>query len=252
MMNYNATITKIVQMNEKLREFTIKLDEGDPSFIAGQFAVLGLKGADGNLIRRAYSIVSAPADGDRHFYIVLKYTPDIYDEAKFPKALTPLLFSAKKGDRIFLSPKAVGHFTLNLAKNSKQLIFVATGTGLAPFRGLLRAHEDKLKTTKIALLHGVRSEKDLGYADELKSLAEKYPQNFFYFPIVSRPSEDWKGQKGRVDAIMKSGEIQKSFGENLGKSTSVFFCGSPLMIKDGIKIMNSQNVPAENIHKEVQ
>lgn len=251
-MNYNATITKIIQMNEKLREFTIKLDDGDPTFIAGQFALLGLKDKNGNLVRRAYSIVSAPADGDRHFYIVLKYTPDIYDETKTPKALTPLLFSAKEDDRIFLSPKAVGHFTLKLAEDAKQLIYIATGTGLAPFRGFLRAHEDLLKTKKIALLHGVRSEKDLGYADELENLAKKHPNNFFYFPIVSRPSENWSGKIGRVGAIMESGEIQKSFGENLGEDTSVFFCGSPQMIKDGTELMKKAGVLDENLHKEVQ
>ena len=247
----NATITKIIQMNEKLREFTIKLDEGDPSFIAGQFSVLGLKDSDGNLIRRAYSIVSAPQDGDRKFYIVLKYTKDIYDPAMKPKALTPLLFDAKEGDRIFLSPRAVGHFTIDLVNKSKQILFISTGTGLAPFRGLLRSHKNLLKTHKIALIHGVRNSLDLGYKDELESLVKEYPNNFIYIPTVSS-DDSWTGETKRTGAILKSGVIQKAFGSDFSADTSAMFCGNPLMIKDGFEVLQELGVPLENLHKEVQ
>ncbi|MHA1550079.1 MAG: ferredoxin--NADP reductase [Alphaproteobacteria bacterium] len=247
----NATITKIIQMNEKLREFTIKLDEGDSSFIAGQFAVLGLKDSDGNFIRRAYSIVSAPQDGDRKFYIVLKYTKDIYDPAMKPKALTPLLFNAKEGDRIFLSPRAVGHFTIDLVKKSKQILFISTGTGLAPFRGLLRSHKDFLKTHKIALVHGVRNSLDLGYKDELETLAKKYPNNFIYIPTVSKDTS-WTGETKRTGDVLKSGIIQKAFGSNFSVETSAMFCGNPRMIEDGFKILQELGISLENLHKEVQ
>ncbi|MBN1783344.1 MAG: ferredoxin--NADP reductase [Alphaproteobacteria bacterium] len=252
LMEYNATITKIVEMNHKIREFTVKLDAGDPTFEAGQFALIGLKDDEGNMIRRAYSIVSAPGDGDRHFYIILKYTPDVFDATKTPKALTPILFNAKEGDRIFMAPRAVGHFTPKLAKGAKQILYVATGTGLAPFRGMLRAHEDLLKTTKIALLHGVRHEDDFGYTDELQALAQKYPKNFFFFPIASSPSQDYTGSKGRVTTIMKDGDIQAAFGEDFGLGTHAYFCGSPAMIKDGTAILEDLGVPTDNLHKEVQ
>lgn len=251
-MDYNATIERIINMNHKLREFTIRLDAGDASFEAGQFSLLGLKDTDGNFIRRAYSIVSAPSDGDRHFYIVLKYTADIFDATKTPRALTPLLFNAKEGDRIFMGPQAVGHFTLKLAKGASQLIFVATGTGLAPFRGFLRAHTDILKTTPVALLHGVREEDSLGYADELKSLAQQYPTNFFYFPIVSKPTESWNGLTGRVTDILSRGDIQAAFRAPFGKMTHAFFCGAPQMIQDGFEVLKQAGVPDENLHKEVQ
>ncbi|MBN2676039.1 MAG: ferredoxin--NADP reductase [Alphaproteobacteria bacterium] len=248
---YNATITKIIQMNNKLREFTIKLDEGDPSFLAGQFSVIGLQTPEGTTVKRAYSIVSAPQDGDRHFYIVLKYTKDKYDSEARPRALTPLLFDAKEGDRIFLSPRAVGHFTLNLAKEAKQLLFIATGTGLAPFRGMLRSYPEILKTHKIALLHGVRHSNDLGYRDEFTTLAQANSKNFFYIPIVSQ-EDSWMGQKGRTGNVLSSNTIETFFGKSFSAETHAFFCGNPRMIEEGFKILEEKGIPSPNLHKEVQ
>jgi len=115
-----------------------------PEFRPGQFAVLGLPAtasrcalsdpeeaepkANG-MIRRAYSIASSSLEREYlEFYITLVRSG----------ALTPRLFALQPGDRVWLGPKIAGTFTLDQAPVEKDLLLVATGTGLAPYMSMLR------------------------------------------------------------------------------------------------------------------
>ena len=82
----------------------------------------------------------------------------------------------------------------------RDTIFIATGTGIAPFRSMLQwlladppCHEDR----HLWLVFGVRTEADLYYDSEFRKLAAEHP-NFEYLPTLSRGSEHWKGLRGYV------------------------------------------------------
>lgn len=217
-----------------------------PGFEAGQYATLGLPGtaarwagADpepplkrpGKLIKRAYSIVSSPMESDHlEFYLVLIQSG----------SLTPRLFALQPGDRLWLSPKIIGTFVLSRAPANANLVFLATGTGIAPFASMLRTILGPNAERKIALLHGVRVSQDLGYRGEMLAL-EKEHSNFTYLPVVSRPqseAEPWKGRTGYVQDVWQSGVLREKWGFAPGpENTHVFLCGSPGMIESVVKLL---------------
>jgi ferredoxin--NADP+ reductase len=217
-----------------------------PGFEAGQYATLGLpgtaarwEGADPEpplkhpekLIKRAYSIVSSPLENDHlEFYLVLINSG----------SLTPRLFTLQPGDRLWLSPRIIGTFVLSRAPVDANLVFVATGTGIAPYVSMLRTILGPDTTKKIVLFHGVRVSQDLGYKDEMLALERSHP-NFAYIPVISRPqqeAEPWNGKTGYVQHMWESGELKEKWGfAPTPENTHVFLCGSPGMIESVVKLL---------------
>ena len=220
-----------------------------PRFEAGQYATLGLpgtaprwNGSDSEepldhpekLIKRAYSIVSSPLESDHlEFYLVL-----IKDGS-----LTPRLFNLQPGDRLWLSPKIIGTFVMSSVPLDANLVFVATGTGIAPYVSMLRTYLRPESRRKIALLHGVRVSQDLGYMKEMLALQRVSP-SFTYVPTVSRPENEivpWKGKSGHVQHLWRSGELERTWGfKPTAGNTHVFLCGSPAMIESMVALLTQE------------
>jgi ferredoxin--NADP+ reductase len=218
-----------------------------PPFQAGQYATLGLpgtaprwKGADPEppvkdsekLIKRAYSIVSSPNESDHlEFYLVLINNG----------SLTPRLFNLQPGDRLWLSPKIIGTFVLKRAPAAANLVFVATGTGIAPYVSMLRTILGPNMKRKIALFHGVRVSQDLGYMKEMLAIQRACP-NFSYIPTVSRPQNEvvpWRGQTGHVQKVWESGVLKEKWGfAPAPDDTQFFLCGSPGMIESKVSVLS--------------
>lgn len=209
-------------------------------FHAGQYTTLGIPGTaprcegalpelplkkPDKLIKRAYTIVSSPHEkGHLEFYLVL-----IEDGS-----MTPRLFALYPGDRLWMSPKITGTFVLSKAPEDANLVFVATGTGIAPYVSMLRTIMKPGNTRRIALFHGVRESRDLGYMKELRAM-ERVSPHFTYIPTISRPGNEivpWNGRTGYVQQIWESRQLEKIWGfEPTPDDTQVFLCGSPGMIE---------------------
>lgn len=203
---YNATLTERVDFTPALAAFKIRPDEPilkDPPFIPGQYVTVGLNNQDKpelGSVRRPMSIASAPED-DGALELYIRYVS--HPESDNP--LTHLLWKTRPGDRIFLRAKAVGKFTLEdtVGTNDRRhKIFVAAGTGLAPFLSIVRSHDRRdpqADLSSYVILHGASYPADLGYRDELLALAKT--RGLSYLASVSRPQEapDWRGDVGRVE-----------------------------------------------------
>jgi ferredoxin-NADP reductase len=157
-------------------------------FTAGQFVSLKAE-HEGREITRAYSIASPPES--RHFSLCLNRVPDGF--------FSNFLCSLTEGSQVrFSGPH--GYFTLrNPVRDS---IFIATGTGIAPLRGMIRSlfHPDnraRYEGHQFWLVFGVRWRKDLYYDDEFLQLEREHP-NFHYIPTLSRENQDWTGPTGYV------------------------------------------------------
>lgn len=218
-----------------------------PAFEAGQYATLGLPGMaprwsgaepeptlkdPEKLIKRAYSIVSSPVeDGHLEFYLVLINSG----------SLTPRLFNLQPGGRLWLSPRIIGSFVLAKVPADTNLVFVATGTGIAPYVSMLRTILGPKTRRKIALFHGVRVSQDLGYMKEMLAIQRLCP-NFAYIPTVSRPQSEvvpWKGMTGYVQQAWESGVLKKRWGFGpTPDETHFFLCGSPGMIESMVKALS--------------
>jgi ferredoxin--NADP+ reductase len=249
---YNATVISRVDINPLLRVIRLQPDGPLFDFIAGQFGVLGMLGsapsvvapdpnapADaGRMIRRAYSIASSSLERDySEFYITLVTSGQ----------LTPRLFALDRGGRIFLGPKPTGVFTLARVPPEKAVIFIATGTGIAPYMSMLRTSlvDDDRRT--YVLLHGVRYSWDLGYRAELESLA-RIRRNLIYLPSITRPDEDpyFHGITGRIQTLVEGGLIQARSGVPFDPDVAdVFLCGHPDMIADVTTFLQARRFTLE-------
>jgi len=236
---YNATLVERIDFNPELAEFRVKFDDGNvPDFHPGQFATLGLlappdqqpkpdptrkRQRGPKLIRRAYSIATPPkADDWIGFYIVK------VDDG----ALTPKLFDMKPGDRLAMTSKITGHFTLEGVPDGKNLIMIGTGTGLAPYRSMYYAYRNTGRWQNYILFDGCRLARDLGYKPEFDAIQAEDP-TFKYFPTVTREPEglDYDGLRGRVTDHLAPEAFQKLAGFALSpENCDVFLCGNPQMI----------------------
>jgi len=235
----NSTVTMRYEINHGLLVLQVTPDEELPPFKAGQYGVLGLPGSaprspyadpeetpadPDKLIKRAYSVTSSSVHGRYlEFYIALVRTG----------ALTPRLFAARDGDRIWLGRKVVGMFTLDDVPEGHDVVFVATGTGLAPYVSMLRSAYkfDADRTTVVC--HASRVSWDLGYRSELEGMSARF-DGFHYLPIIDEKGRDpiWAGRVGFVNSFFEDGTVAECLGHELDPDqTSVFLCGNPLMIE---------------------
>jgi ferredoxin--NADP+ reductase len=225
----NATITARREWTDGLTTFSVRPDGWPlPDFQPGQFANLSLPLGDdwdaetGKVVRRAYSIASCPGEEALDFFIRR------VDDGE----LTPKLFRAGPGDRVYLDERIAGHFTLEGAQDAEDLILVGTGTGVAPYRPMILDPSLRARFGRTILVYSDRFVHDLGYIDEFNALAEK-DDTFHFFPTVTGdvPSSEWSGLRGRVQTHLKGDAYEALTGRPLTKDRcQVFLCGNPAMV----------------------
>ena len=198
-----------------MRHFEFEVpDTADFHFTPGQFVSV-IDRADTKEITRAYSIAS-PRNENR-FALCLNRVSD--------GIVSPYLFDLQPGDEIEIQ-EPLGYFTLR--HPGHRAVFVATGTGIAPFRSILLDHLPRTEP-HVRLLFGVRYEEGLLYHDEFRRLEQEHP-TFKFLPTVTRPSESWAGRTGRVQAHLDEALDLKSYED---KSTvDVYVCGLKEMVDD--------------------
>lgn len=215
-----------------------------PDFKPGQFITLGLKlDGDDRITNRAYSL-SSPPEEKRYFELYIKWATE-----PVPGKFTTALFNMKVGDRLYWR-KPAGAFTMEDKKadgtpDDRALVLVASGTGLAPFVSYVLHLKAIGSKRKVAVLHGARSTKELGYRDVFENMAKEDP-NFIYLPTVSRPndpaSQGWAGHTGRVESLLVPNgyrsELEKALGHRITPESTFFHvCGYQGTIDSVIAIL---------------
>jgi ferredoxin-NADP reductase len=192
------------------RNFVLEIaDREQFTFVPGQFLSLSAEIND-KLITRAYSISSVPDRNRVEFCLNL-----VRDGL-----MSPLLFAMQPGDEI----EAKGPYGGFIFRQPGDTICVATGTGIAPFRGMLRERAPRDAAHQYTLVFGARHEHGLLYRDELEQLAADYP-NFRLIETLTRPPEHWVGLTGRVQP-----HVLEVIGDR--RDVSVYICGLKEMVDD--------------------
>ena len=201
--------------------FTLSIHcPGVQSFESGQFLQVGMQLPEKHL-HRPYSVASPHSD-TLEFFIVRVEDGE----------LTPRLWKLEEGDKIDVSAKATGSFTLSHAPDSESIWLVATGTGLAPYIAMLRQEEIWTRYQNVILVHGVRYPSDLAYLDELQQIEHWYANRFHSIAVVSR-AEFPGAIGGRITTAIEDGILEERVGHCIGPSNSVvMMCGNPQMLDD--------------------
>lgn len=228
---YDATVARIADLTDSVRHFVLEYDqEADGRFIAGQFLMVHLE-RDGKPHKKAYSIASSPSILPK-VELCIKLV-----EGGFT---TNWFWKLKEGDRIQTSIP-YGVFTVK-EPWQEELVFVGTGTGVAPLRGMIQNLYERGCTKKITLIFGNRYETDILYESEWRQMEKKHP-TFRFIPTISR-GKTWKGETAYVQDIVK----RKFAGKTQGKD--FYGCGLGPMCKALKQTLIDLGVERQFIHFE--
>jgi CDP-4-dehydro-6-deoxyglucose reductase len=221
-----AKLIESWEIAPEARHFVFEVPEVEKfAFLPGQFVSMN-QVVNGKKITRAYSIASAPSDNNR-FELCLNLVRE--------GLLSPRLFEMQPGETVEIRPP-LGMFVLR--NPPRDVVFIATGTGIAPFRSILKAQLNETSPA-FTLVFGVRHESHLMYRQEFEEMARKYA-HFRFMPTLSRPPADWTGL---------SGHVQKHLPEAIGdrRDVDVFLCGLKLMVDDVRNILKEMGFERKQI-----
>ena len=207
------------------RLVSIEIAAPEVTFVAGQFARLGLPAPPGSkeeIIGRPYSFVNPPGVPQHEFFFnVLPEGP-----------LSPRLAVLEADDPVFMLPNANGFFTMAEVPEAEALWCISTGTGIGPFLSILRTAAPWEKFTRVVLVHAVRVAADLAYRDVIDGVVHQHHGAFTYVPVVSREAHP-DALPGRIPALIPDGRLESRAGQALTASSAhVMLCGNPAMVDD--------------------
>jgi ferredoxin-NADP reductase len=206
-----ATVLKFHDIAPEVRHFVFEVPAVQQiHFKPGQFVSFS-ETINGKKITRPYSIVSPP-DGNR-FELCL----NLVHEGVF----TPHLFEMKPGDTIETSAP-LGFFVIR--DPAKEAVFIATGTGIAPFRAMAPDYLSHPHAKQLTLIFGVRHEHTIYYRDDFEALAREH-SNFHFWPTLSRPEPSWNGRTGHVQTHL----LEAIPGR---RDLDIYICGLKAMVDD--------------------
>ena len=170
-------------------------------------------------LKRSYSIANAFSNEKGLTFFIKKYEAGLMSKYWFEDA---------KIDDLLRVEGPLGTFFLRNLEN-ENIIFLATGTGIAPVKAILEwvnQNTNDFTSKKIWVFYGARYDQDL-YWDPIE--LEAIP-NLKYIPVLSRPSNQWKGEKGYVQDVLLRKMLKL-------KDAQVYACGSSEMIESAKAVL---------------
>ncbi len=227
----NAILEKITVWGPTVKSFDFRYPDGKTiDFLAGQFIMANVP-KEGKMVRKPYSIASPPSEKKGLELIITKV------EGGY---VSTFFHNMKVGDTLLMD----GPYGKFLVKEPfQELIFVATGTGIAPFRSQIRTLLEHGAQNPIWVFFGVRYEDQILYDQEFRDLAAKH-SNLHFIPTISRPRPGkWNGEVGYVQLAIK-----KYIKDPKGKD--MYICGIVPMVEDVQKVTKEMGFDPSQIHFE--
>ena len=172
-----------------------------------------------------YSIASAPDASD----------PGSFDLAAVSDAL-PEGVLAEAGASVWVSAASGGPIMDHLER-TRAVVLIGMGTGVAPLRAILQVLSKQSRVETIVLLQGARAPDDLLFYDEFSVLERP---GYSYFPVLSRPYDNWAGLRGYVQDHLDSRPA----------GTQYCICGSLEMVRQVGSLLLARGALESQIYAE--
>jgi ferredoxin-NADP reductase len=182
-----ATVVQVTDETARSRSIVFEVPNW-AGHRAGQHVDVRLTAEDGYQAQRSYSIASGPEDE----HLVL--TVERLDDGEVSPYLAGEL---RVGDEIELRGPIGGYFVWERALGGP-LLLIAGGSGVVPFRSMLRHRAASGSTAAVRLLYSSRSLPEVIYHDELTGLAADGDVGL-RLALTRQWPEDWTGHRGRID-----------------------------------------------------
>jgi CDP-4-dehydro-6-deoxyglucose reductase len=223
-----AKIKAINKLNDTVIEVILRLPPNSNfRYNSGQYVNI-TKG----YIKRSYSVANAYRESGILTFLIKKYGNGLMSNYWFDEA--------KENDLLRIEGP-IGSFFLRETE-VENIIFLATGTGLAPVKAIIESISEspkKLSNKKIWIFSGARNENDIFWQPNQLDVIP----NLKYIPVLSRASEEWKGEKGYIQDIL----IKKNIPLD---NAQVYACGSNTMIESAKKLLTEKGLNKKNFFSD--
>ena len=225
---YHGRVARIRDLAPDMRE--VELDLLEParmSFLAGQYIQFLRPGSenDPRPVYRAYSMASPPSRASRLSLLF----------ARFPGGeCTSYVFDRLRTGEMITVNGPFGAF--HLTESTRQIIFVAGGSGIAPIRAMVMDMAEKGIARRATFFFSAHAPADMLYAKDMRALERNLP-GFNFIPVLSRPApgDRWDGEKGGLPAALM--RLLPELDDH-----EAYLCGGPGLIDASINALNSKGL----------
>lgn len=197
-------------------------------FLPGQYARLQIPHSED---WRSYSFANRP-NADNQLQFLIRLLPNGVMSNYLREA-------CQIGDTILMEAP-LGSFYLREVE--RPLVFIAGGTGLSAFLGMLDNLAEHSNSSTIQLFYGVNSAADLCEQARLEAYKQRIP-NFNYHPIVTTSSEHWTGKTGYIQEHLNKDQLAE-------QAFDMYMCGPPPMIEAVKSWLDDQSLQNYRIYSE--
>jgi 3-phenylpropionate/trans-cinnamate dioxygenase ferredoxin reductase subunit/benzoate/toluate 1,2-dioxygenase reductase subunit len=213
-------VVAVSPIADEITRLEIAIDE-TLVFEPGQYVRIQPEGMD---IARSYSMANPPGSNRLEFYI--RIVPG--------GAFSNWLAQAQVGDKVQLSTP---HGTFFLRDENRPRLFVAGGSGMAPFLSMLRGMGAAARSVPTTVLIGARTPGHLFALDELQALRSEMPQLAIRLAVEQGTGPD--DHAGYPTDLIG--------GLGLDPSTRVYLCGPPPMVEAGRAAAQAAGLPRGDV-----
>lgn len=230
---FAETVTEVKHYTDSLFKFRMTRPASF-RFRTGEFAMIGLPNAE-KPVFRAYSIASPAWDEELEFFSI-----------KVPGGpLTEHLQKIQPGDTVLMRKKPTGTLVLDALVPGKRLYLFSTGTGIAPFAGIIRDPDTYEMFDEVILTHTTRELAELRYGRDLvdaitsdEILSEIVGQKLRYLGAATREGTP-RGE--RITTMIENGSLFSTLGlPPLDPAVDrAMICGSMAMLKETAALLEA-------------
>ena len=222
---FPCKINKIFKLSDSVISVFLRLPpSSDFQYLAGQYIDINLNG-----VVRSYSIANAQSS-DKVIELQIKY----YENG----VMSDYWFNHAKLNDLLRIKGPMGTFCLRNVY-SKHLLFLATGTGIAPIKAILEdlsRYDRNLLPAKISLYWGCRLKSDIYWDPDYLDI------DFDFKPVLSREHGS-DGYMGYIQDLVVD-EV-KNFSDVV-----VYACGSSAMISQSQNVLCKAGLPQSSFYSD--